>query len=384
MKIGIILPGFSASQDDWCIPALLDLARSLASRSDIQLHLFPMRYPHHRTPYDLFGARVHPLGGADARGAGRVPLLSRAVRAVWKEHQRGPFDLLHAFWADEPGLVAVTCANLLRIPSIVSLAGGELADLPEIAYGGQLNTANRLMTRTAMRRAKYVTAGSRYLQNRAEQRLNKPVSRLPLGVDIARFSPDDARGPTSGSTLLLSVASLVPVKDHSTLLAAFAATRELFPDARLSLVGDGPLRESLRRRAEELGVADSVTFHGDLSHDRLPDLYRSADLCVLSSRFEAQGMVALEAAACGTPTIGTRVGVIPELIGNDAVAVSDAAGLTQRMLCLLQYRSRLCKLGAQALSTVRSEFTLEVTTERLFGLYLDTIAGHHCAHAHAV
>ncbi len=150
MKIGIILPGFSASEDDWCIPALLDLARTLACRPNIELHLFPLRYPHHRTPYDLFGARVHPLGGVNTRGAGRVPLLSRAVRAVWKEHRRGPFDLLHAFWADEPGFVAVTCAGLLRIPSIVSLAGGELADLPEIAYGGQLNTANRLMTQTAM------------------------------------------------------------------------------------------------------------------------------------------------------------------------------------------------------------------------------------------
>ena len=384
MKIGFILPGFSASEDDWCIPALLDLAKSLASYLDVELHLFPLRYPHHRTPYDLFGARVHPLGGADARGAGRVPLLSRAVRAVWNEHRRGPFDLLHAFWADEPGLVAVTCASLLRIPSIVSLAGGELADLPEIAYGGQLNTANRLMTQTAMRRAKHVTAGSRFLQDRAEQRLNKPVSRLPLGVDVTRFSPGDSRGAPSVSPRLLCVASLVPVKDHSTLLAAFAATREQAPDARLSLVGDGPLRGILERRAEELGLADNVTFYGDLPHDRLPTLYRSADLCILSSRFEAQGMVVLEAAACGTPTIGTRVGMIPEFIGDDAVDVVDLVGLAQQMLRLLQDRSRLCELGAQALSTVRSEFTLEVTTRRLVRLYLDTVAGDQCTHAHAV
>ncbi len=188
----------------------------------------------------------------------------------------------------------------------------------------------------------------------------------------------------SVSPRLLSVASLVPVKDHSTLLAAFSATCEQFPAARLSLVGGGPQRESLRRRAEELGVAGGVTFHGDLPHDRLPDLYRSVDLCILSSRFEAQGMVVLEAAACGTPTIGTRVGVIPEFIGDGAVDVGDIVGLAQHMLRLLQDRSRLCKLGAQALSTVRSEFTLEVTTERLFGLYLDTVACDQRAHAHAV
>jgi len=384
MKIGIILPGFSASEDDWCIPALRDLAKCLAARPGVELHLFPLRYPPHRRSYDVFGAHVHPLGGVNARGVVRVSLLSRAVRAIWQEHHSGPFDLLHGFWADEPGLIAASCASLLRVPSIVSLAGGELANLPDIAYGGQLNTANRLMTHMAIRRATHVTAGSRYLQDLAGQRTRiKQVLRVPLGVDITRFVPESTQtGVFRDSPQMLSVASLVPIKDQSTLLAAFAGTTHQFPNARLNLVGNGSSRDRLRQQSAELDIAECVVFHGDVTHDKLPDLYRSADFCVLSSRFEAQGMVVLEAAACGTPTLGTRVGVIPEFIDDDAVAVGDVAGLQTQMIQLLQDRQRLGEMGARSLSIVQSEFNLGTTTERLFDLYLNTIAGNQRAQAH--
>ncbi|HET7034455.1 MAG TPA: hypothetical protein VFI42_02130, partial [Thermomicrobiaceae bacterium] len=61
MKLALILPGFSAAEDDWCIPALLDLARVLAP--EVELHVFPLRYPPRRGRYRIYGATVHPLGG---------------------------------------------------------------------------------------------------------------------------------------------------------------------------------------------------------------------------------------------------------------------------------------------------------------------------------
>lgn len=374
MKIGIVLPGFSASETDWCIPALLDLARCLSGRPDIDLHLFPLRYPWTREPYTVFNAFVHPIGGANARAHSRVPVLTRAIRTIRHEHAQAPFNLLHAFWADEPGFVTVVCATMLRIPAVVSLAGGELVRLPDIRYGGQLYAANRLMTRIAMRFATTITAGSRYLLDLARPRARKAnLRRFSLGVDLTRFTQTARPWTSDGSLRILNVASLVPVKDQDTLLRAFAVTGREVPSAELHLVGAGPLRESLQFRADELGLGDRVVFHGEVNHEQLPDLYRSADVCVLSSRFEAQGMVVLEAAACGTPTVGTSVGVVPELSPSGTVDVGDFEALARQLIQIGHDRARRDHIAAQARSLVGAEFGLDITIERLLALYFDIL-----------
>ncbi len=374
MKIGIVLPGFSASEADWCIPALLDLVRCLSNRCGIDLHLFPLRYPYTRQPYKVFNAFVHPIGGAHARGSARVPMLTRAIRAIRQEHLRTPFDLLHAFWADEPGFVTVVSARVMRIPAVVSLAGGELAKLPDIGYGGQLNATNRLMTHIALRSADVVTAGSPYLLDLARSRVQTTgLARLPLGVDLIRFTPGDKPTKLDTSVRILNVASLVPVKDQASLLHAFAMIGGELPGACLHLAGTGPLRDTLTRQAAQLGAGDRVVFHGEMSHDRMADLYRTADFCVLSSRFEAQSMVVLESAACGTPTVGTAVGVMPELSPGGTVDVGDVEGLAQRMIEMGQYRTRRDQSAAHALAHVREDYGLETATERLLALYRDIL-----------
>ena len=89
MKIGLILPGFSAREDDWCIPALLHLVRQLATRAEI--HVFALRYPYRKGHYKVYGATVHALGGGPASGLWRPYLLTRGVAAVVGEHRRRPF-----------------------------------------------------------------------------------------------------------------------------------------------------------------------------------------------------------------------------------------------------------------------------------------------------
>lgn len=382
MKIALVVPGFSADESDWCIPALLDLVRTLAGSSGVQVHVFPLRYPHHRQPYRVFGAEVWPQGGGTRGGLGRLPFLAGALARIVVEHRRGPFDLLHAYWADEPGFVAVTAAGALRIPAIVSLAGGELVGFRDIGYGGQLHPVNRWMTGHALRRARQVTVGSTYLARLAERHV--PPSRLsvvPLGVDTGRFTPQPAAGERSPlprenpqTVNILHVASLVPVKDQTTLLAALAQVHATVPDVRLDVVGDGPLINTLREHAAALGLATLVSFHRPVEHDALPPFYRAADFCVLSSRHEAQGMVALEAAACGRTTVGTAVGIVPELSSQLNVAPGDVPGLARLLATLASDRSLVDDLGRRAQRTVRAEYSLEVGVERLLGLYRDVLA----------
>ena len=377
MKIGLVVPGFSASESDWCIPALWDLVRSLARDHEMDLHVFPLRYPSLRQCYTVHGATVHPQSGAMARGHSRLLLMQRSVRAVLQEHRRAPFDLLHAYWADEPGLVVVAASRVLRIPVIVSLAGGELADIPDISYGGQRNRANRLMSRIALRQADRVTAGSQYLMDIA--RSHVPRDRLvnaPFGVDAQRFTAAPVGAMNSECRELwdadwinvLHVASLVPVKDQTTLMRATATAMSRVPSLHLHLVGNGPMLPALRAQASKSGIGRQVHFHGDVAHDQLPEIYRSADFCVQSSRYEAQGMVVLEAAASGRATAGTGVGILPEF-STDVVAAGDVHGLAGLIVELARNSDLRQARSIVAQHMVQQQFTLVISVGELVDLY---------------
>jgi glycosyltransferase involved in cell wall biosynthesis len=83
----------------------------------------------------------------------------------------------------------------------------------------------------------------------------------------------------------------------------------------LAVVGAGTLGDTLTRLAEELGLAERVTFVGQVSEPELVDWYRAADLFVLPTiAYEGFGLVTVEALACGTPVVGTPVGATPELL----------------------------------------------------------------------
>src|SRR6185295_9241732 len=105
------------------------------------------------------------------------------------------------------------------------------------------------------------------------------------------------------------------IKDHPTLLRAFALAHREDPMARLLLIGQGSAadpRAGLDRMAEELGVGDAVRFAG-VRHD-IPRLLRICDVYVNSSRFEGMSNTILEAMAAGRPVVATAVGGNPELV----------------------------------------------------------------------
>lgn len=378
MRIGLITPGFSASETDWCIPALLNLVRALARQHEV--HVFTLRYPYRQRSYSVYGARVHAFGGAVVAGFGRVPLIGRALARIVSQHRRQPFDLLHGLWADEPGFLAVTASHWLKGPTVVSLLGGELVGLSDIGYGGQLSCIGRWLIRFSLRGATRVTVGSTYLHRLARPYVaSERLLRIPLGVDTDLFYPESRPASSShlleGRIKLLHVASLIPVKDQSMLLHALSQVVIQEPNAHLHIIGEGPLRRNLEGQVKRLGVTNHVTFHGAIPHERLPDYYRSADLCVLTSRYESQGMVTLEAAACARTTVGTAVGVLPDLTpATLAVPVEDASALSEALLTTLQDLPTVAALGRASLAAVAAHYSLEQMLEKLCCVYAELSA----------
>ena len=143
------------------------------------------------------------------------------------------------------------------------------------------------------------------------------------GVDLQRFRWQPAEetrtalglGPDEGP-LLLSVGHLIERKGHDLVIEALAALLPTLPQARLAIIGEGPEHAALQALAARLGVAQHVTFTGALPQTELPRWYSAADLLVLASSREGWANVLLEAMACGTPVVATRIWGTPEVVAS--------------------------------------------------------------------
>lgn len=380
MKIAWIVPGFSSDEQDWCIPALLDLARVMASR--FELHVFALRYPYRVDRYHVYGATVHAIGGGH-RGRWSAPWVWRGmIDAVMREHRRAPIDVLHAFWLWEPGVIAAWLQRRLHVRTVMSLAGGELINLPQIGYGYAGWRLYRYLMHWALRHADVVTAGSHglieTLRGRRQETPRKEMARVlfaPLGVDLAMFYrrqevPRTDRRQETPRTVV-NVGSLQAVKGQADLIQAFRWVVDRNADARLKIVGDGPLRAELETLSRELGLSDRVEFAGEVRRELLPAIYREATLFVQSSLHEAQGLALLEAAACGAAIVGTSVGALVDLAPEAALAtpVSDPIRLAQAILTLFDHADDRRRLSDNAHKRIVQEYALDVTADRFAALY---------------
>lgn len=148
------------------------------------------------------------------------------------------------------------------------------------------------------------------------------------GVDHAFFGPGDraqarrALGFPAEGPLLLFVGRIQPLKGASVAVRALAALGPDHPDARLVVVGgpSGPQGQNevdhLSSLVEASGLTDRVTFVPPQPHELLSTYYRAADVCLVPSRTESFGLVALEAAACGIPVVASDVGGLRSLIDH--------------------------------------------------------------------
>jgi len=176
------------------------------------------------------------------------------------------------------------------------------------------------------------------------------IATIPCGVDTDLFAPSDraaarARLALDGRPVLLWVGRVAPIKGLDTLLDAVARLSTSAGPARLLIVGgdaDEPMSEHevfLRRRIERLGLRDSVCFVGPQPQDVLPVYYAAADVTVLPSYYESFGMVALEAMACGSPVIASRVGGLVTTVRDGVtgflVPDGDVEALAERIAALV-------------------------------------------------
>ncbi len=317
MRIVLVVPGgVDPPGAPRTIPFIHHLVESMSAAHE--LTVLAVGHDPHPGEWRLFDADVINIPIGEHSKADILRVLTSATRAV---SRGGRPDVVHGLWANLPGLVASTVGRRYGAPVVVSVGGGEFASVSDIGYGGGLNPGSRRLAGAAVRLATTVTVATEWM--RAHLAADGVVADevIPLGADTRIFHPRP--GHVVDPMQLVHVGSLNRVKDQDLLVRAIAELDAMGVDAHLTIVGGDTMNGHHTRLATELGVDERIIFTGQLPPAEVADVVRGASWHVLTSRHDAGPVAVLEAAACGVPTIGVRVGHVADFtrLGEAPAAV---------------------------------------------------------------
>lgn len=320
-------------------------------------------------PYPVsWAARSSP-----ARHLRAAALVRRAARAA---------DVVYATSMVRRAAVGAVAA---RRPLVVKLVSDEAFEraarsgryagtLDEFQATGGARTRVLRATRTAaLRKARHVFCPSAYLREVALGWGLDPerVSVLPNPAPgVPPLRPRDELRSELGvhGALLVFAGRLGPQKDLGVALEAIVPV----PEVTLLVAGDGPERQALERRAEELGLGERVRFLGSVPRERVLELFRAADASVLPSAWENFPHTVVEALAVGCPVLATAVGGVPEVVhdGENGLLVPprDPEALSvaiERFFADRDLRERLAASAAASVAGYSEEAVFSVIAAEL-------------------
>lgn len=371
----------------------IETLRQGVERAGHEVYVFGPRYPAIPPENDEEWVIRFPSIAAPLYPEFRIPVPNR--RDAEAVAARLGLDLVHAHTPFVMGRVALHVARALKLPLCFTfhtrydvylrhyarLAGDVLAPLLNVYVRRFCNQCQLVIVPTR-------AIGRRVLELGVRTR----VEVVPSGVPVARFASGDAAtrarvrgqlGLDPESIVLLYAGRLSREKNLPLLLEAFRQVAGAVPHAVLVLVGDGPLREDLARKAAAWGLTGRVRFAGAVLPERIAAYYRAADVYVFPSVTETQGLAVIEAMAAGLPVVAVGSEVLEEIVrdGHEGLVTPESpaalAAACQRLLLDRDMRERM---GREAQATARA-YDSEVILARMLRLYGELVTSRRAAPA---
>lgn len=349
----------------------------------VEVVRFPLAVPEDLSYGHVAQTRVSALGS----------LKRLAVMARYMMRQRGTAiaegrafrpDIVHAHWAIPTGLAAVSAADALGVPCVITMHGGDVYVNREQGYDFPTRWYIRPVLRWTLGHAAALTAITEDCRRHALRcgAHDERIHTIFNGADLRRFSPlpqgaSDPLRQRFGPHMVFACRQLIPRKGVRFLIQAAAELKPRFPDLKLVLAGDGIERSELERLALDLGIGDDTTFLGWVANADLPDWYRAAAVSVIPSLEEGFGIPAAEAMGCGVPVVASDAGGLPEVVRDGVtgrvVPQGDAGALASAIGELLSddaMRARMSQAGRERAMRL---FNWEVTAQRFEALFVALI-----------
>lgn len=289
-------------------------------------------------------------------------------------------QVVHALWAFPQGFVCAFLKTFRKITLVTSVFGAE-------AYLAQRHHLEALI-KFGVNSSNEVTANSLATIKAAVAcgADSRKFHLIMIGVDTEVFNPMRdgwwvrERYNLGNSPLILSVGRLVERKGHQYLSEAMPNILRNVRDAKLMIVGSGPLRDHLEELTQKLSIKENVIFAGRVSEKELPDYYAACDIfclpAIIDSAHDTEGGQSLavkEAMATGKPVVASSVGGIPDLIhdGKNGLLVKqrDAKSLAKAVTALLQDKNLRDRIAREGHEDVMRKLSLRAVAKRFIEVY---------------
>ncbi|GIO36790.1 glycosyl transferase [Paenibacillus antibioticophila] len=285
--------------------------------------------------------------------------LATKMAQVAKQQE---LDVLHVHYAVPHAVCAFLAKQMVgdKLKVVTTLHG---TDITVLAQDESLKDLIRL----AINESDAVTSVSKDLTRETREVLDitREIDLTYNFVDPREYYPRNTCNCKSdfaepGEKVLMHISNFRPVKRVGDVVEVFKKVQEQMP-AKLLFVGEGPDLPKIQWKIREMGIEDKVHFLG--KQDDIAQVISMADLLLLPSEKESFGLVALEAMACGVPTVGSIAGGIPELITHGETGylapIGDVDAMAEHCLTLLTQPEKMKRFREACLYRAKNDFSSE-------------------------
>ncbi len=292
-------------------------------------------------------------------------------------------DIIHAWTLFPPGVIAYKISKSKKIPAILDCRN--FMDVERSPYE-ESHLESRVLIRALRIREErmrkkafkglYITTQTKILAEKVRKLYEKYPYVVPNGFDPSQFEGNERetlRKKYSFEKLTITnVASLTWRKGQKFLIEAIPEIVKKY-DSEFIFVGNGPKEEYLKKRAEELGVSDSIRFMGALSRDEVAEILLASDIFVFPSVVEGFPNALIEAMGAGLPVVSTDFGGVKEIIedGKNGV-ICKKERLSEGILSLLKRKDEWKEISLANKKRVK-KFSWEKTAEKYLEFYREIL-----------
>jgi len=231
----------------------------------------------------------------------------------------------------------------------------------------------RVWLKWYFRRCDGIIAPSKAARDELQELADKEIEVIPTGIDIDRFARGDGKKARDemgleNEKIILHVGRVVKEKNLDLMVDAAPLLLKKVPDAVFVIVGNGPYKDALKQKVRQANLENSFIFTGFVEDEKLPDYYHAADIFAFPSKYETQGIVAIEAMAAGLPVVAARVRSLPEIVEDRRCGflfdADDARDFAEKMAMALQSG----KMAEEAKKTAAT-YSIKKCTDTLISFY---------------
>lgn len=292
-------------------------------------------------------------------------IIALQLNEILKEiHSKNP---LHLIEGSELSLAFLQ--KIKGISYVIRLHGGH--HFFSESENRKINFWKGYQERKSFQKADAFIAVSDYVRNHTAKYLSygeKPIQTIRYMIDQKKFRNTSISGDVPEYSLVFA-GTICEKKGVGNLIEALKIVKTKYPKVNLDIYGkewffpDGNSYNTLMKKKIKEGLEGTVFIHPPVSHDQIPAVYKSAEICIFPSFMETQGLVAPEAMAMGKVVIFTEKGPGPEIISNGVNGFLcnplDVNNIAAAIIEAFESRSHFGKIGEKAIETVQAMFNIE-------------------------